>query len=127
MSASSEARSLASTEVIRIEPPTRWHVLPFRELWKYRELLYFFVWRDIKVRYKQTVLGIGWALVQPLMAMAVLALFFGKIGGATEKIPHYPLFVFAGLFTVIMIGLLVENLIFRSIEARTVRRWGMQN
>ena len=68
-----------------------------RELWRYRELLFFLALRDIKVRYKQTVLGLGWAVVQPLATMAVFVLFLGKMAGAANGIEHYPLFVFAGM------------------------------
>ena len=57
----------------------RWWVLPFGELWHSRELLYFFVWRDIKIRYKQTAIGAAWAVLQPLLAMLVFTLFFGRL------------------------------------------------
>ena len=68
-----------------------------RELWSYRELLYFFVWRDLKVRYKQTVFGALWAVIQPFLLMVVFTLFLGRIEGiAPEGVP-YPLFAFAGL------------------------------
>ncbi len=71
--------------------------LNLRELWAYRELLYFFVWRDLKVRYKQTVFGALWAVIQPFMLMVVFTLFLGRISGiAPEGVP-YPLFAFAGL------------------------------
>jgi lipopolysaccharide transport system permease protein len=68
-----------------------------RELWRYRELLFFLTWRDVKVRYKQTVLGAAWAVLQPLATMAVFTVFIGNMAGASGKIQHYPLFVFAGL------------------------------
>lgn len=68
-----------------------------REIWRYKELLYFFVWRDIKVRYKQTVVGIGWAVFQPFMTMVIFSVFFGKlIQVPSEGIP-YPIFVYTGL------------------------------
>jgi lipopolysaccharide transport system permease protein len=68
------------------------------ELWRYRELLYFFVWRDIKVRYKQTVLGALWAVVQPLAGTALFTLFFGRLGGLSKQVDgSYALFVYAGL------------------------------
>jgi lipopolysaccharide transport system permease protein len=71
--------------------------LNLRELWAYRELAYFFVWRDLKVRYKQTAFGALWAVIQPFMLMVVFTLFLGRINGiAPEGIP-YPLFAFAGL------------------------------
>ncbi|HUR55163.1 MAG TPA: ABC transporter permease [Gemmataceae bacterium] len=79
-----------------IEARSGWAV-GLRELWRYRELLLFLAWRDVKVRYKQTVLGIGWAFAQPLATMAVFALFLGRMGGLANGVPHYPLFVFAGM------------------------------
>ncbi|HVB86049.1 MAG TPA: ABC transporter permease [Candidatus Dormibacteraeota bacterium] len=83
--------------VLRIEPPSRWWVLPFGELWAYRELLYFFVWRDIKVRYKQTAIGAAWAVLQPLLTMAVFWLFLGKLAKLPSNGLPYPVFYFSGL------------------------------
>lgn len=80
-----------------LEARPGWALPDVRELWRYRELLYFLAMRDVKVRYKQTVLGAGWAVAQPLATMAVFALFLGKMGGLGRDIPHYPLFVFAGM------------------------------
>lgn len=73
--------------------------LDWRELWNYRELLAFLAWRDIKVRYRQTALGLSWALLQPLALMAVFGLVFGRLAGLAEKTggTPYPLFVLAGL------------------------------
>jgi lipopolysaccharide transport system permease protein len=68
-----------------------------RELWEYRELLYFLTWRDIKVRYKQTVLGAAWAVIQPLFMMLVFSLFFGKLAGLPSDGIPYPVFAFCGL------------------------------
>ena len=65
--------------VIRIEPSRGWVSLKLRELWAYRELLYFLTWRDIKVRYKQTVLGAAWAIIQPFFTMVVFSIFFGRL------------------------------------------------
>jgi lipopolysaccharide transport system permease protein len=80
-----------------IEPRPGWRFVNLRELWRYRELLYFLVWRDLKVRYKQTALGAAWAVLQPFATMVVFSLFFGKLAeSATPEVP-YPLFVFAGL------------------------------
>ncbi len=84
-------------EVIRIEPRRGWLKVNWRELWHYREMLYFLTWRDIKVRYKQTILGAAWAVIQPMMAMVVFTIFFGKLAGIkTDEIP-YPIFFFTGL------------------------------
>ena len=83
--------------VIRIEPSRGWVGLKLHELWEYRELLYFLVWRDIKVRYKQTALGAAWAIIQPFMTMVVFSLFFGRLAGVPSDGLPYPLFSFAAL------------------------------
>jgi lipopolysaccharide transport system permease protein len=67
------------------------------ELWRYRELLYFFAWRDVKIRYKQAILGAGWAILQPLFTMIVFTLFFGHLAGISTGGTPYPLFSFCGL------------------------------
>ncbi len=83
--------------VVIIRPSGGWRWLSLRELWEYRELLYFFAWRDIKVRYKQTVIGAGWAILQPVMLMIVFTFFFGQVAAfQTTGIP-YSIFNFAGL------------------------------
>lgn len=69
----------------------------FKELWEYRELLYFFTWRDLKVRYKQTAIGVAWAIFQPLIAMIVFSVFFGKLAGMPSDDIPYPIFVYVGL------------------------------
>lgn len=88
----------AADKVFRIQRSQRWFSLDLRELWDYRELLFFLIWRDIKVRYKQTVVGIAWALIQPLAAMIIFSVIFGKLANlhGDYGIP-YPLFVFLGL------------------------------
>ncbi len=83
--------------VVAIEPSTGWATLQLRDLWEYRELLYFLVWRDVKVRYKQTVLGAAWAIIQPLFTMIVFAIFFGRLAGVPSDGVPYPLFAFAAL------------------------------
>ena len=80
-----------------IEAQAGWALPDLGELWRYRELLFFLALRDVKVRYKQTVLGLGWAVAQPLATMAVFALFLGNMAGIDAKVEHYPLFVFAGM------------------------------
>lgn len=88
---------IAELPHIHIEPSPGWVSLRFRELWNYRELMYFLIWRDIKIRYKQTVLGAAWAIIQPVMTMVVFSLFFGKLAKmASEGIP-YPIFSFAAI------------------------------
>ncbi len=81
----------------RIRPSRGWVSLKLDELWEYHELLYFLVWRDIKVRYKQTVLGAAWAILQPFMTMVVFSLFFGKLAKIPSEGVPYPIFSFAAL------------------------------
>jgi lipopolysaccharide transport system permease protein len=86
------------SRTLRIEPAQSWQGLNVAELWRYRELLYFFVWRDIKVRYKQTVLGALWAIIQPVAATALFTVFFGRLGGLSKQVNgSYALFVYVGL------------------------------
>ena len=80
-----------------IEPKTGWVPVDFREIWNYRELLYFLTKRDIKVRYKQTVLGGLWAVIQPAFTMLVFTLFFGRLAKMPSDGLPYPIFVYAGL------------------------------
>ena len=98
------ASSPSVTETL-IEPPRRWQWLNLRELWLFRELVFFLAWRDVKVRYKQTALGAAWAVLQPVMMMVVFTILFHKIGGVgaddsddpyPEKVPYY-LIAFLGL------------------------------
>ena len=81
-----------------IEPRCGWQMVDFRALWRYRELFGFLAWRDIQIRYKQTVLGVLWAAIQPVMTMLVFTIFFGRFGGMSQKIEGaYPVFVYAAL------------------------------
>jgi lipopolysaccharide transport system permease protein len=92
------AESLPSVaEITVIEPQGRLAGPRLREVWAYRELLYFLVWRDVKVRYKQTVLGAAWAILQPLATAAVFTIFFGRLAGIPSDGLPYPLFAYAGL------------------------------
>jgi lipopolysaccharide transport system permease protein len=84
-------------QVSRIEPAKRWTSVGLRELWQYRELLYFLTWRDIKVRYKQTALGAAWAIIQPLFMMLVFSLFFGRLARVPSDGIPYPVFSFCAL------------------------------
>jgi lipopolysaccharide transport system permease protein len=89
--------NLPDKPVVTIEAGKSWVPLNLRDLWASRELLYFLMWRDIKVRYKQTVLGAAWALIQPLVTMIIFTYFFGKLAKmATDGVP-YPIFVYAAL------------------------------
>lgn len=80
-----------------IRPPQGWASVGLKELWEYRELLYFLTWRDVKVRYKQTVLGAAWAIIQPVFMMVVFSLFFGHLGGMPSDGIPYPVFAYCGL------------------------------
>jgi len=82
---------------IVIKPQKGWRLLDVRELWAYRELIYFLTWRDIKVRYKQTAIGVAWAILQPLAMMVVFTLFFGKLAKVPSEGVPYPLFAYAAL------------------------------
>jgi lipopolysaccharide transport system permease protein len=82
---------------VRIKPSRGWISLNLHELWEYRELLYFLVWRDIKVRYKQTVLGAAWAIIQPFFTMVVFTLFFGNLARVPSDGIPYPLFSYTAL------------------------------
>jgi len=81
----------------RIGPSRGWVSLKLRELWEYRELVYFLTWRDIKVRYKQTVLGCAWAIIQPFFTMVVFSLFFGRLAKMPSDGVPYPIFAYAAL------------------------------
>ena len=83
--------------VLRIDARSGWLALDLGELWAYRELLYFFVWRDIKVRYKQTVIGAAWAILQPLMTMLIFSLFFGRLAKIPSQGLPYPIFYYCAL------------------------------
>lgn len=93
-----EARGgAAAAPLIRITPSKGWVDLRLRDLWEYRELLYFLVWRDIKVRYKQTALGAAWAILQPLFTMLIFSIFFGRLAKMPSDGIPYPVFAFTGL------------------------------
>jgi lipopolysaccharide transport system permease protein len=82
---------------VRIEPSRGWGRLKLAELWEYRELIYFLIWRDIKVRYKQTALGAAWAIIQPFFTMVVFSVFFGRLANIGSDGMPYPIFSFAAL------------------------------
>ncbi len=89
---------MASTaQTMVIKPKKTLSLRDFQEIWNHRELLYFFTWRDFKVRYKQTFIGVAWALFQPIMSMIVFSLFFGKLAGVPSDGVPYPIFVYVGL------------------------------
>ncbi len=83
--------------IIHIRPSRGWASLRLDEVWAYRELLYFLIWRDVKLRYKQTALGAAWAILQPLMTMVVFTIFFGRLANIGSDGLPYPVFSYAGL------------------------------
>jgi len=96
---SSAAQPISRTENLawKIAPPSGWFELDLPEVWRYRELLYFFVWRDLKVRYKQTAIGVVWVVLQPLLAMLVFTLFFGRLAKMPSEGLPYPVFYYTAL------------------------------
>jgi len=84
-------------EITYIKPSKGWGSLNLRELWIYRELIYFLTWRDLKVRYKQTALGAGWAVLQPVLSMIVFTIFFGQLLNVPSEGVPYPIFSYAAL------------------------------
>ncbi len=94
---STEPLTESAAATVRIEPKRTWSDLGIHELWEYRDLLYFLVWRDVKVRYKQTVLGIAWVAIQPIVTAALFALLMGRVAKLPSEGAPYVLFVFAAL------------------------------
>jgi lipopolysaccharide transport system permease protein len=92
-----QAEPPESLPVLLIRPPQGWASLGLKEVWEYRELLYFLTWRDVKVRYKQTALGAAWAIIQPFFMMVVFSLFFGRLGKMPSDGIPYPIFVYCAL------------------------------
>jgi lipopolysaccharide transport system permease protein len=88
---------VSATPTVIIEPPRGWLDLRLADVWEYRELLYFFVWRDMKVRYKQTFIGVVWVVLQPLLTMGVFTIFFGRLAKLPSEGLPYPIFYFAAL------------------------------
>jgi lipopolysaccharide transport system permease protein len=106
--------------ILRIEPPSRWWVFPGAELWRYRELLYFFVWRDIKIRYKQTAVGAAWAVLQPLLTMLVFSLFFGKLAHIPSNGLPYPVFYYSALLPWMYFAASLQNATSTIVENQRV-------
>jgi len=97
MAASSPTHETGPVPHLHISPPKKWIPLDLVELWNYRELLYSFTWRDVKIRYKQTALGFLWAIIQPLCMMLIFTVFFGRLAKIPSDGIPYPLFVLAAL------------------------------
>src|SRR5215208_6549188 len=89
--------AIITPPVVLIEPTRGWRALDLRELWRFRELVYSLALRDIKVRYKQTALGIAWVVLQPLLVMGIFSVVFGQTGRLSSEGLPYPIFVIAGL------------------------------
>jgi lipopolysaccharide transport system permease protein len=96
MSSATQSSEITIPE-LSIAPPRSWHDLNLLELWHSRELLYFFVWKDIKIRYKQTAIGAAWAILQPLLTMLIFTLFFGRLAKMPSEGLPYPLFYYCAL------------------------------
>ncbi len=88
---------LPDEPLVVIQPSGKWNLLNLKDIWAYRELLFFLTWRDVKVRYKQTVLGAAWAILQPLFMMIIFTIFFGRLAGVDSTGVPYPIFALAGL------------------------------
>jgi lipopolysaccharide transport system permease protein len=88
---------LPAEPLVVIQPTGRWSLLSFKDIWAYRELLFFLTWRDVKVRYKQTALGAAWAILQPLFMMIIFTIFFGRLAAVDSAGIAYPVFALAGL------------------------------
>lgn len=89
--------TLPEKPLVIIKPLQKWVGLELNQLWAYRELLYFLIWRDIKVRYKQTVLGVTWVILQPIVTVLIFTIFLGKLAGIPSDNIPYPLFAYTGL------------------------------
>src|SRR5689334_4219142 len=88
---------LPEEPLVVIQASNKWNLINLKDIWAYRELLFFLTWRDVKVRYKQTLLGAAWAILQPLFMMVIFTLFFGRLAGVASAGIPYPLFALAGL------------------------------
>jgi lipopolysaccharide transport system permease protein len=97
MNVAARSVTAAADHVTVVEPSRGWVSVKLREVWEYRELLYFLIWRDVKVRYKQTVLGASWAILQPFFTMLIFSIFFGMLAGIPSDGVPYPLFTYVAL------------------------------
>jgi lipopolysaccharide transport system permease protein len=107
--AASLGETLPESPLVSIRAGKRWAPIDLKSIWAYRELLYFLTWRDVKIRYKQTLLGAAWAILQPLLTMIVFTIFFGRLAGMpSDQIP-YPLFAYSGLLLWVFFSNAVTN------------------
>jgi lipopolysaccharide transport system permease protein len=118
--ATSAALSKPEIPIMRITPPTRWWILPLGELWDFRELVYFFVWRDIKIRYKQTAIGAAWAVLQPLLTMLIFSLFFGRLAHIPSEGLPYPIFYYSALLPWMYFAAALQNATNTIVENQRV-------
>src|SRR5688572_21315446 len=95
--ASSKTFQLPDEPLVVIQASSKWKLINLQDIWAYRELLFFLTWRDVKVRYKQTVLGVAWAILQPLFMMIIFSIMFGRIANVQSAGVPYPIFVLAAL------------------------------
>lgn len=105
---------------LRITPPSAWFESPLGELWHYRELLYFIVWRDIKIRYKQTAIGAAWAVLQPFLTMVIFSLFFGKLAHIPSEGLPYPIFYYSALLPWMYFAAALQNATHSIVENQRV-------
>jgi lipopolysaccharide transport system permease protein len=118
--AASETTIQPSLPIVRITPPSGWWAIPFGELWEYRELVYFFVWRDIKIRYKQTAIGAAWAVLQPFLTMLIFSLFFGALAHIPSQGLPYPIFYYSALLPWMYFAASLQNATNTIVENQRV-------
>lgn len=116
----SASQTTLPSPVIRITPPGDWWAIPFAEIWEYRELLYFFVWRDIKIRYKQTLVGAAWAVLQPFLTMLIFSLFFGTLAHIPSQGLPYPIFYYSALLPWMYFAASLQNATNTIVENQRV-------
>jgi lipopolysaccharide transport system permease protein len=118
--AASETTILPSPPIVRITPPSGWWAIRFGELWEYWELVYFFVWRDIKIRYKQTAIGAAWAVLQPFLTMLIFSLFFGALAHIPSQGLPYPIFYYSALLPWMYFAASLQNATNTIVENQRV-------
>jgi homopolymeric O-antigen transport system permease protein len=118
--AASETTILPSPPIVRITPPSGWWAIRFGELWEYRELVYFFVWRDIKIRYKQTAIGAAWAVLQPFLTMLIFSLFLGALAHIPSQGLPYPIFYYSALLPWMYFAASLQNATNTIVENQRV-------
>lgn len=109
MAAASHAPTVDGLPVLRITPREGWFALDYHELWEYHELIYFFVWRDIKIRYKQTAIGAVWAVLQPFLTMLLFSIVFGRLAHIPSQGLPYPIFYYSALLPWMYFAAALQN------------------